>query len=415
MPRPATGVPASSLGALRDAMNTALKKARYGEYKEAIEQLDHVYRLAVENPDAVAQDPTAPVWLTKVLVNAAFAHNRLGGDSDAVRQLLLEQIRSFPEVAVTSEDYGPEMAKLYASAKSSSDREPRNRLVVKVSRPDAEIFINGAPRGRAMFAGDLLPGAYHVLVRVGSEARRYDVAVEVPPRPATGLNIDWDLDRHIHASEDWVGALGTGNRSESLVKWLAKRLPKNDRAIVVTIAQHDGHRYLAGFAASASGETRTTCAEQLAEPASAAASRTSAAELADCLTGDAPSRHGTPTFDASAATSLPASVVTKKQPTDENPSPRPSPPRAAHDRWGLYTGIVGAAMLGTGLYLYHRTYSAHDDDPSLLSGTLMFVGAAGTGVGLGWLLIKLDSRRGGAGLSISPTSSGGTVSFVGRF
>jgi len=401
IPKAGIADPTVTIAKLMDDMNAAINDGLHGRYEQAITELDAVYLSARDNEATVVLDPTARIWLTKVLVNSAAAHYHLaqiekekkkGRDDDAIQrherlaqELLLEQIRSHPENPVTAADFGPEMEKSYAAARENSDHMTRGRVVIKVSRPDAEVFVDEVLQGQGSIALDLLPGLYRVLVRVGTESRLYPVNVESRPNGPAGFLVNWDVEPYVTMSPAWVGVTWPQGKAatKALGAILAKRL-RPDSYIFVTIASRNGKHYLAGRVYTETGQFGRPCAIELGDH-----EHEKTHDLAECLQGAQPTKNIVPFF------------------ANER---RPQPAQASTPKWPLYAGLASAAAFGAGLAMMIRNKNTFEP----LSGTLATAGGTGALLGVTlFLLMKFDV--GGPTISVSPTTSGGMATFSGSF
>ena len=103
------------------------------------------------------------------------------------------------EQPVTSAQFGPEADQFYQQVRRKLDSTPRGRLIVDVTRSNAQIFINEQGRAKgAAFSSDVLPGLYRIMVQVAGEARRYVVVIKGDAE--TRLSIDWNASQYVYST-----------------------------------------------------------------------------------------------------------------------------------------------------------------------------------------------------------------------
>jgi hypothetical protein len=226
------------LPALTAQLDAGVRAYLRGQFSLAARQLEAALALARRNPALVVSDPSAPRWMTQAMVALALTRQRLRQRAEA-RAAMAEQVRSFPELAVTVADFGSRGAALYGEVRTALEAGPRGGLIVDVSDPDARIYLNEQGRGRGgAFSSDLLPGAYRVLVMVGGRSRLYRLSVHANEQ--TRLSVDWAADLRFEASPAWIGLRPAGARRHAREhRRLARRLAFND-AIVVGFGRVDG-------------------------------------------------------------------------------------------------------------------------------------------------------------------------------
>jgi hypothetical protein len=212
-------------------MELGIKAYLHGDYKSAIASLRAALVRARANPGAVVADDRTNAAMSRAMVALALSHARDGAQDLAV-EVMSEYIRSARE-PVTRRVFGPPGEQLYDQVRKQLEPTKRGKLVVNVSEPDAQISLNEQGVGRgAAYSGDLLPGAYRVIVRVGQQARRYDMSVT--SESTTTLDVDWSLDSTLHVSDEWVGLTGTNGRSElHYAQLLARRLDFTHRVLLL--------------------------------------------------------------------------------------------------------------------------------------------------------------------------------------
>lgn len=226
-----------ALSALTEQLDAGVRAYLRGQFALAARQLEAALALARRNPALVVSDPSAPRWMTQAMVALALTRQRLRQRAEA-RAAMAEQVRSFPELAVTVADFGSRGAALYGEVRTALEAGPRGSLIVDVSDPDARIYVNEQGRGRGgAFSSDLLPGAYRVLVMVGGRSRLYRLSVHANEQ--TRLSVDWAADLRFESSPAWIGLRPAGARRRAREhRRLARRLAFND-AIVVGFGRPD--------------------------------------------------------------------------------------------------------------------------------------------------------------------------------
>jgi hypothetical protein len=201
-----------------------------GQFKAAEHKLEAALALAHRNPALLVSDATSRQRLTQALASLALARLR-SGDRAGALEAMAEQVRSFPELPVTLQDFGSRGEALYAAARQTLERGPRGGLVIDVSEPDARIYINEHGRGRGgAFSSDMFPGTYRVLVMVGAQSRLYRISVHADEQ--TRLAIDWPLDAAFVSSPEWIGLAAAEPHQLRAHRHLARRLAFNDAIVV---------------------------------------------------------------------------------------------------------------------------------------------------------------------------------------
>ncbi|MBP9086903.1 MAG: hypothetical protein KBG15_12335 [Kofleriaceae bacterium] len=169
-----------------------------GEFAAAEAQLNAAMRAVGRNPGTVVADAAFRSAITRGLVGLALSRKRRKQAAGAV-EAMTELIRSLPEQPVTTAEFGPEAERFYQQIRRNLDSAPRGRLIVDVTRSNAQIFINEQGRAKgAAFSADMLPGRYRIMVQVAGEARRYVVVIR--GNAETRLLIDWDASQYVHST-----------------------------------------------------------------------------------------------------------------------------------------------------------------------------------------------------------------------
>ncbi len=169
-----------------------------GDFAAAEAQLSAAMRAVGRNPGTVVADTAFRASLTRGLVGLALSRKRLKNIAGAT-EAMSELIRTLPEQPVTSAQFGPEADKFYQQIRRKLDAAPRGRLIVDVTRSDAQIFINEQGRAKgATFTTDVLPGLYRIMVQVAGESRRYIVVIK--GNAETRLSLDWDASQYVRST-----------------------------------------------------------------------------------------------------------------------------------------------------------------------------------------------------------------------
>ena len=322
------------------------------DFDQAIADLDAAVLAAHDNPAVVAGDKTSREWMTRALAELAFAHNRLANDpahkkdraahQKAVDDALAEQIRSYPDFAITPEKYGPEIAKLYLEIHDRLEAGPHGNLTVRVSRPSARIYVDEFDRGQSgkLEHRAMIPGTYRVLVVADGVGRVYHVTV-----PADGttrdrvLDIDWAADTAFMVTREWVGWVWPIGHDRVASAAPARARVIGDAVIVASIVWRDGLRFVTATKFSGAGKEVTSGAIK--------------------LTGDR---------DEAKITALATTIITGAgSPADIIPAPTPAPAPEVlagapivspsvegperTTRWQSWAAGGGVVALGAGAYL----------------------------------------------------------------
>ena len=246
------------------------------DFDQAIADLDAAVLAAHENPAVVAGDKTSREWMTRALAELAFAHNRLANDpahkkdraahQKAVDDALAEQIRSYPDFAITSDKYGPEIAKLYSEIHDRLEAGPHGNLTVRVSRPSARIYVDEFDRGQSgkLEHRAMTPGTYRVLVVADGVGRLYHVTV--PTNGTTRdrvLDIDWVADTAFIVTREWAGWVWPIGYDRVALAAPVRARVIGDAVIVASIVWRDGLRFVTATKFSSAGKEVTSGAIKL--------------------------------------------------------------------------------------------------------------------------------------------------------
>lgn len=222
-------------------IDKAVNRAAHEAYDEAVAILEAVFRDLDTNPALIASDPDSRRWVTKGRVALIYSYVR-SKKLKLANEVTIDHIRSYPDLSLQGEQ--EEVEKAYNAAAPILTTSPRGKLVFRVDRPDAEIFVNGVSRGREKIEVALLPGEYRIVVRVGNVYRSYKLTIR--GKETSGRTIDWSADAAFTVAPDRIGfdAAGASTRVvAAFAEQLAQREP--DEAIIVYgIVEREGTRRL---------------------------------------------------------------------------------------------------------------------------------------------------------------------------
>jgi len=254
VPMAAIKDPSLAYSALRDHVELAWKtflneRNEAGDYVAAArQQFEEVVRKAHDNPGVVILDGTSRELMTRAYVGLALCQDR-GGDPTSSNATIAELIRSYPEQPITRGMFGKEAEKLYNRGRAIADGLQRGKLLVQVSEPDAQVFINEFGRGRGgTFTSDVLPGSYRILVKVGTTTHRYNV--DVSAGGTSQLTLDWRLEQALVVSEDWVGfMISEADRDQQELEYargVSRKLGGVSSLVVTRVAGAESRRVVVG-------------------------------------------------------------------------------------------------------------------------------------------------------------------------
>ncbi|HZJ63837.1 MAG TPA: hypothetical protein VFD36_10010 [Kofleriaceae bacterium] len=377
-------------------IDKAMARAAHEAYDEAVAILETVFRDLDANPALGASDRDSQSWITKGRVALAFACAR-SKKSKQANDVIVDHIRSYPEASLQGEQ--EEVERLYAANTATIARWPRGKLIVRVNRPDAEIFVNAAAKGKGSVELSLLPGDYRIVVRQQVVYRSYKATVRAGETEER--TIDWAADAAFTVAPDWVGFAGLGNAEQgatAFVQQLTQRLP-GEAVIVIGIVRSNGRRYVVA--------NRYRAAPAQVRPGRAidadGASDAQVEALAAYVT--APDREVTKT-PSGALLAVPRDV---SPPVVTAVAP---PAVARPARWPVLAAVgVFSVALPLGAYqLKLRRNEARGSEPAAVA--LLGIGSAAFGFGLYWILRgdrEADASSTVAGVQLLP---GGGVAQV---
>jgi hypothetical protein len=373
----------------------ATNRAAHEAYDEAVTILVSVFRDLDANPALAVSDPESRSWITKGRVALAFAYARSKRLKQA-NKVVLDHIRSYPDASLKEEH--EEVEKLYTANMAAIAGAARGRLVVRVSRLDAEIFVNAVRRGVGTIDLPLLAGEYSVVVRAAPVYLSYRMTVR--PNERAERVIDWSLDSAFTVARDWIGLVaprGSQRDVAGFAQQLAERATSG-AVIVVGLVSRDGRRYVAADRYEAAPGPHRPGRAVSAEPASDAQIEALAAYV---------------TVPTSELTKLPSKELTPI-PGDEKPVVRQAAGVAGSGpaRWPVLVavGIVSTAVPAGAYVLKTRNDCyVHCSKTTLRVGLgLVGLGGVALGFGIAWVVhAEHAASTAPPVLDVQPLSGGG--------
>lgn len=204
------------------------------EYKEAAATLALAVHQIKRNPALLVLDAGNVRTMFRAFVGLALSQAKLGYTAESL-ETMTELLRSFATQTVSRAEYGPQAEQLYRSVQKQTEALGRGDLAIAVDDANAMIFVNSEFRGMGSVSlAALIPGSYRVFVYVpGSNGRQY--AIDVRPGERSTLEIEWQIDAALTASEAWFGFsfASEAERDRALDHAAALARRWNHRAIVV--------------------------------------------------------------------------------------------------------------------------------------------------------------------------------------
>ncbi|MEJ7599245.1 MAG: hypothetical protein WKG01_15170 [Kofleriaceae bacterium] len=391
LPRPGVNDPKLTADRLTAELDIGWRAWVRARPEEVVAQLPSWIRVAEENLGLVVSSEKVRTALFRGRVALMLAQLRLGNAAEA-KDVMEELVRSSPG-PLDIKDYGSQAEKLLLDVSTTVARMTRGKLLVAVTQPDAQIFVNeyGVARGGS-YTGNMLPGSYRVVVQVNDLTRRYDVTVSAGAE--THLEIDWGLDSQLVVSDRWIGIVArdlTPARERELMTSFARRSS-------VDIVFVRLHRSGAAMALRGHWYRRSTAKQERGgEIRLGGDDERKAAALASYLARDL----GSPDVVPIGGTTLPIQQADRS-------SARPL-------AWGLVSG--GLALIATGAVLF----AVDEDDTGAFTYTdtarlAIAVGAAGlvaTSLGGYLFLRKRGASESGPTALVGPGAA--MIGWVGRF
>jgi hypothetical protein len=235
-----------------------------GDFNAAIEVLTPLVDAARANPAVVANDQSIRESLRLALVSLAMSQKR-SNEPVAIRaapDTLQDLVRSYPDMPVTVDDFGPEPTAWYEEVRTAMGKDGRGTLVVKADDASAMLYLNEKFEAPRQFSkADLLPGRYRIYVRWGNQDGRVYVA-QVRAGKTTKLEIEGRLDRALRTSGGWVGlSFASGAEREANEAGFAATVARQlgaKRVIVVGVAARAGKPAVVGLVVDRAGLVTTT-------------------------------------------------------------------------------------------------------------------------------------------------------------
>ena len=368
LPRPGIldpGLTSSGLAELHSKAFATYKAAQWGDttdWGDAIPLLVEARDKTVRNPALVANDIGNLDLMFQTLVALADCHQRSGNNAAAVAAMK-EVRRLYPTRPVSRTDaWGPSGEQLYMRVMLDDRAALRGRLSISAGDPNAQIAVEGQPRGVGNVSlRDLFPGVYHVFIRtsVRTSGRQYIVTVKAGEE--TRVTADIDRDESLDVSDESVALtyLSENARKDecTLATQFAAAWSGNGASLVLASGEERGRPTIVGK---------------------------------HCRDGVLVRRvvSFTDSGEASAPATLNAFIddLTSSEPPPVGGAPVPS----AGALWPALVLGTGALVLGGGATLY---VVSQDDDRRSLAMAGYAGGASLAGVGVSWWLTKSRHLR----------------------
>ncbi|MBL4633196.1 MAG: hypothetical protein JKY56_04945, partial [Kofleriaceae bacterium] len=245
--------------------------------------------LLLQRPATMATQQQVRDLMYGALITLSMAHHRLG-NTDKLREVMGEYIRSFPDKEVSRRDYGPEGAEIYRKVIREMNEHKRGELQIAAGA-GATIFINERYVGLGSFNIKLFPGQYRVYTQKGAKAGRVHL-VTVEEGGKTPLIVDELLDKTLHTSDSFVGFSFSDEESQTqnerrMAIALGKALGTKT-IILVGLHTKDGRSHVVASAISTESEDHSGDSAQILVPSNGAPSAQRLRELAQYVAGAGP-------------------------------------------------------------------------------------------------------------------------------
>lgn len=380
--------------------------------------------MLLQRPSTMATQQPVREYMYSALITLSMAHHRLG-NTDKLREVMSEYIRSFPDRDVSRKEYGPEGAELYRKVIREMNAHKRGELQIAAT-PGTTIFINERYVGLGAFNIELFPGKYRVYTQKGADAGRVHL-VELPEGGKETLVVDELLDKSLRTSDSFVGFSFQDEASrEKNERRLAVALGKalgTKTIILVGLNNKDGHSHVVASSIETESADHNGDSAQILVPPNGAPSAQRLRELAKYVAGSGPASASIEVLSTAAAPADKASSsgtrfrVSKQSKTTDNSGISPL--------WRYSSWVAGVTAIGVGAYfisidgtgtcdLSPGQVNCPKNHQTLPQG----IGAAAGGVALGALGFYLWGKEGTSpakGLSIVPSEGGMRATFGGRF
>lgn len=389
-------------------LDDADAKMRSTDYKLAREYLTTALQWIAENPSTAVRISVLDELLTRAYVTFALLETEANNKKAAIEWMLRVKA-TIPNHSSIRTKFGGDAEALYNEAAKQDLKRPSGALTVNVNNPKARIFVDEVERGAGGHFTGTLPArdqAYRIYVEADGVGYRFDRTISADGRAST-LDIDWEFERALVASPDWIGLkipTRLKQRQREFLDTVGRRIG-NTTFYVLGLRTAQAHRYLTGRVYSpalgfkCSGEILLDDAQEEARMK----------QFADFL-------------DSCAFSPL-VQVWGGKAARPEAPPP-PSPHRSTSEpSLELAAVLVGS---GIGLVLGGTTLVLVDEDPRLLPDhayrhpapwgiAMLAVGVVAGGYGTYRLL---DARKPSAprrSVMLVPTEGGAMASTAWRF
>lgn len=229
VPYPGVADPSIASAQIVDQIELGYRSSLKGDFLAAAQTLTAALALAHDNPAPFVVDPNARTEMTRALVALGISRDRTNDEAGAQ-----EAFAELARVAAGQplHGYGKESERLFGEVNEALTKQPRGKLLVAVSDPDAQIFVdeNGVGRG-GTFSADVIPGPYRIVILASGRSLRYDV--EVRSNRVTKVELDWELENMIATSDAWVGLRLASAPTMELARKLSRR--SNREQIVILL------------------------------------------------------------------------------------------------------------------------------------------------------------------------------------
>jgi hypothetical protein len=245
---PATGSPTFDRDRFAQDVTSAINDYEEARFAQAAKALGDSVRSARANPISWVKEPKYRDTMMRCLLYDALALGRLAAsasndterrDYDRQRdEIMGDLIRTYPSQVIGSRQYGREAAQLFDRVHKTLDDQGHGRLVVKVSDPEAVIYLDEVRQSQGSATIEkLTAGTHRALVDTKSGARQH--LVTILPNQDTNLDVNWKLDSTL-VVRDWIGLsfASDGDRAEeaAIAQRVAQLYTNVDYVAIVTIS-----------------------------------------------------------------------------------------------------------------------------------------------------------------------------------
>jgi hypothetical protein len=160
------------------------------------------------------------------------------GRRDAARSRLRRALDLDPELAPSPARFSPRVLAELAALRATEDARARGRLEVEVDLPEATVFIDGRPRGRAPLRLDDVPVGRHLL-RVSAPAHRsYLTTFSVRSDRTRLLDVRLSIDVETRAISQVQNRMAADEPMDDMLTQLTRRSGA-DRTVVISMVPSD--------------------------------------------------------------------------------------------------------------------------------------------------------------------------------